>query len=82
MSDIDEARAKAAAHQEHLDRNTKFYSVQDLAARWSVSANTVRTIPHTTLPYISIGLGLTRERRRYRPDDVMAYELTRLERAS
>lgn len=72
---LDDLRAKAAAHQAHLDRNTKMYTVKELASRWGVSTNTVRAIAHAVLPYINVGSGLVRESRRYHPDDVVAYEL-------
>lgn len=78
---LEELRARAAAHQQHLDRNTVLLSVDDLRRRFNCSANTVRAIPVALLPYINIGTGLTRERRRYLPDDVMAYEATRMKRA-
>lgn len=81
MSALDELRAKAAAHQQHLDRNTKYLDVQALASRWGCSLTTVRAIPNTLLPYLNIGTGLVRERRRYHPDDVYAYEAQRLPKA-
>ena len=74
MSELDTLRAKAAQHQQHLDRNTVYFDVQALAKRWGVSATTVRAIPASLLPYMHAGTGLVRERRRYHPDDVMAYE--------
>lgn len=76
----DELRARAEAHQAHLDRNTKFFTVKDLSARWGCSGNTVRSISTTILPYMNIGAGLQRESRRYHPDDVYAYEIEHLRR--
>jgi len=76
----DELRARAEAHQVYLDRNTKFFTVKDLAARWGCSGNTVRAIPTTLLPYMNIGTGLQRESRRYHPDDVYGYEAEHLRR--
>jgi hypothetical protein len=74
---LEELRARAAAHQEHLDRNTKFYTVADLAARWGCSKTSVRAISAELLPYLNVGSGLQRELRRYRPADVEAFEATR-----
>ncbi len=73
-------RARADAHQIYLDRNTKFFTVKDLAARWGCAANTVRAIPVSLLPYLNIGMGLQRESRRYHPDDVYAYEAEHVRR--
>lgn len=81
MSTLDELRAKAAAHQQHIDRNTKFYDVPTLAARWGCSPGTVRAIPASALPFLNIGTGLQRERRRFHPDDVARYEAQRLPKA-
>jgi hypothetical protein len=72
---------RAADHQRHLDRNAKFLTVAQLAARWGVSAALVRAIPATALPYLTVGLGLTREHRRYDPDTVLAYEGAHMRRA-
>lgn len=79
MSDLQE---KAERHQMDLDKNTKFFSTVQLAERWHCSPNTVRAIPATALPYLNLGRGLQRELRRYRPDDVYAYESARLDKAS
>jgi DNA-binding transcriptional MerR regulator len=49
-------------------------SIKEVAERWGVSTPTVRAIPASRLPYKNIGTGLQRERRRYHPDDVYAYE--------
>lgn len=70
----------AARHQMELEKHIAFFSVQTLAKRWGCSTTTVRAIPMTTLPYLNLGHGLQRELRRYRPDDVYAYEAARLER--
>lgn len=72
---LDLLRQKADAHQAYLDRNTRFFTVKQLAERWGVSTNTVRAISRTALPYVNVGTGLVRESRRYNPDDVMGYEL-------
>ena len=79
--ELEALREKARVHQTHLDRDTKFFNVGTLATRWGCSSNTVRAIAHSLLPYMNVGQGLKNESRRYRPDDVYAYELTRLERA-
>lgn len=67
-------RAKADEHQRRLDADTVYWTVQILMKRWGVSATTVAAIPPSLLPYINIGTGLKRERRRYNPDDVYEYE--------
>lgn len=74
MPDLAEIRARAQRHQDELDRDTKFYTVADLAARWKCSKATVRAIATSRLPYTNLGHGLKRELRRYHPDDVAAYE--------
>lgn len=79
--DLDELRAKAKAHQDYLDRNTKLFTVSDIAKRWGCSPTTVRMIAHAEMPYINIGQGLQRESRRYPPEGVYAYETNRLKRA-
>jgi hypothetical protein len=73
--------ARAADHQRHLDRNAKFLTVAQLASRWGVSPALVRAIPCAALPYLNAGQGLTREHRRYDPDDVLAYEAEHMRRA-
>lgn len=78
---LDALRAKAQAHQDQIDRDTRFFDVPTLAARWGCSANTVRAIPSSLLPFLNVGSGLQRERRRYHPADVAAYEATRLPKA-
>ena len=75
MTSLADVRAKAAAHQAHLDRNTRFMTIKDVATRWGCSVNTVRAIPKGLLPYLHVGTGLVRESRRYDPTDVMAYEM-------
>lgn len=81
MDRLAEIRARAQRHQDEIDRDTKFFSVADLAARWACSKGTVRAIAKTTLPYTNLGNGLQRELRRYHPDAVAAFESARLERA-
>jgi len=82
MSTAGEMRAKAVAHQEYLDRNTKYLTIEDLRRRWSCSSTTVRAIPRTVLPWKNVGRGLVREARRYHPDDVLAYEQRDREQAA
>jgi hypothetical protein len=82
MPDLATVRDRAQRHQDELDRNTRFYTVGDLAARWRCAKGTVRSISKLALPYTNLGHGLKRELRRYHPDDVAAYEATRLEKAS
>lgn len=82
MPDLAEIRARAERHQQELDKNLRYFTVGDLAKRWGCSSTTVRAIAKTTLPYLNLGQGLMRELRRYRPEDVEAYEATRLEHAS
>lgn len=81
MPTLDELRAKAKAHQDSIDRDTRFFDVNTLAKRWGVSPTTVRAIPSASLPFLNVGAGLQRERRRYHPSDVAAYEATRLPKA-
>lgn len=45
----------------------------DLADRWSKSRRSIRRIPAEELPYVEIG-----GQRRYRPEDVAAYEESNL----
>jgi hypothetical protein len=81
MTVHDELRARRETHERHLDRNTRYLNLAQLAERWGCSKNTVRAIPISLLPYLNMGTGLVREMRRYNPDDVYAYEAKRLERA-
>lgn len=82
MPNLAEIRERAQRHQEELDRNTRFLTVADLAARWRCSKGTVRAISKKTLPYVNLGNGLVRELRRYRPADVEAYESVREQRSA
>jgi hypothetical protein len=79
---LDVIRAKAQRHQDEIDRDTRFFTVADLAARWGVSKNTVRAIPADQLPHKNLGSGLVRECRRYHPADVAAYEAARPRRSA
>lgn len=79
--DLAEIRARAEQHGNELDRDTRFFTVADLAKRWCCSTTSVRDIPAGDLPYLNLGRGLHRELRRYRPSDVYAYEAARLDRA-
>lgn len=81
MPDLDELRERAARHDAVLNRNKRFYTVADLAARWQRSATSVRAIPATDLPYINVGQGLVKEARRYDPDDVETYEFVHFKKA-
>lgn len=74
MPTLAEIRARAQRHQDELDRDTRFFTVTDLAVRWHVSRQTVRAISKTVLPYVNLGSGLIREARRYHPDSVSSYE--------
>ncbi|MDB4892198.1 MAG: hypothetical protein JWL61_4053 [Gemmatimonadetes bacterium] len=81
MPTVDEIRARAMRHEADVNRGTAFFTVADLAARWTCSATTVRAIPVDALPYINVGQGLTKVIRRYRLADVEAYEERRLAKA-
>lgn len=74
MADLATLRERAGEHQRRLDARRVYLSVPDLAARWGVSPHTVRDIPAEHLPYLAFGRGLTRQRRRYDPEDVARYE--------
>jgi hypothetical protein len=69
-------RDRARLHQEELDLSVKFFTPAKLAARWDVSLSTVRDIPREELPYKEFGAGTKLKRRRYHPDDVVAFEAT------
>lgn len=70
MTDLDEIRAAAAEHDEQLQAST-WWKTKDLAARWGVSRDTVLAIPREKLPYLEFG---NSNMRRYKPDDVLAFE--------
>ena len=72
MTTILEMREKAAEHARQLE-SVHWLDVEDLAARWGVSKSTVREISRDALPYLTFGKTL---RRRYDPEDVLAYEAT------
>lgn len=74
MSDLAVLRARAEAHETDLDVGSVFLTPQQLAERWHCSASTVKTIPRDELPFLEIGTGRKYRRRRYRPQDVAAYE--------
>ena len=63
-----------AAQQQIALTARQFLSVGDLAKRWQVSENTVRSIARTALPYMELGNGLRFRRRRSRAEVVLAYE--------
>jgi hypothetical protein len=70
-------RERARRHAEALDAR-RWPTTAQLAARWQVSAQTVRAIPRDLLPYKAFGKpGATRHERRYHPDDVARYEAAR-----
>lgn len=69
--DLDTLRTEAAAHQEKFAARG-WFTVAQLAARWTLSRGTVRAIPRAALPYKTFGKG--GKLRRYRPEDVAAYE--------
>ena len=71
---LHDLKDRAQAHQERIDTRTTFLTPAALAKRWGCSEGSVRAISRTALPYLNIGTGLVRERRRYNPDDVYAYE--------
>jgi hypothetical protein len=66
-------RREAARHQAELEA-LRWLTPEALRARWHVSAKTVRSIPRDVLPYLELGSGTARKRRRYNPADVEAYE--------
>ena len=73
MSDLDEIRARAAAHAEEIDA-LSWYKPSDLAKRWGVAVSTVHKIPIEELRYKNFGHGEQLKTRRYRSDWVEAYE--------
>lgn len=70
MTNIAALRAQAQAHARQLEA-VLWLSVTDLAARWGVSASTVRAIARDDLPYLTLGKSAVR---RYDPRDVETYE--------
>lgn len=80
MPDLAQIRARAQQHQDELDRDLCFLTIAALARRWGTSKTTVREIPFADLPWRNLGRGLVRERRRYDPADVDAYESLLLDR--
>lgn len=67
-------RDRARAHQADIELASSYFTVNKLAQRWDVSPSTVRDIPRDQLPYKEFGSGAKLKRRRYHPDDVVAYE--------
>ena len=57
-----------------IDPDVRFLRPADLAERWQLSLTTVMSIPRDELPFMAIGTGRLKRRRRYHPDDVAAYE--------
>ena len=80
MPDLETIRAAAQQHEDELDRDRRFLTVAQLAARWGIGKTNVRAIPFADLPYRNLGRGLVRESRRYDPTDVDAYESLLLDR--
>jgi hypothetical protein len=73
MDDLIVVRARARKHQEALDE-PKWLSTAQLAARWGIGQSTVRAIPADELPWKEFGRGLKHRRRKYRLENVEAYE--------
>ena len=78
---LDEIRARAAQHDLELSRY-ELLTVKDLCQRWRLSGTSVRAIPIDELPFLDLGKGLVKAVRRYRLDDVEAYEARRFKKAS
>jgi hypothetical protein len=53
---------------------TAWYTPQALAARWACDVSTVYRLSPSDLPYITLGRGRVRARRRYSPEAVAAFE--------
>lgn len=70
MTSTADIRADADAHAAQLAA-ARFLSARDLAGRWGVDDDTVRAIPRSQLPYLTLGKS---NLRRYAPGDVEAYE--------
>ena len=73
MPDLAEIRARARQHEHDIDRELRYFTPKDLAARWQCSRSTVYHIPETRLAFMAIA-GAKNITRRYHPDDVAAYE--------
>lgn len=70
---IEEARARARAHEEEM-LSRKWFTPRQLAARWGFkSVTSIYSIPVEQLRYKTFGTG-KRPPRRYRDDWVFAYE--------
>lgn len=67
-------RERARAHQAEIDLSVVYLTIQKLAVRWDVAESTVRDIPRSLLPYKEFGRGRKLKRRRFHPDDVLAFE--------
>ncbi len=65
------------AHERELEAMTVFLTTRDLAERWRVSEETIRSIPFDRLPYVGVGRGTKRIHRRYDPRVVRAFEQSR-----
>lgn len=75
MPDLDTIRTAAAVHETQLQSAT-WLGTRDLMARWGLGRDTVLEIPREQLPYLSFG---TSKMRRYKPEDVEAFEATRVD---
>lgn len=67
--------AKREAHIAALP-DSPYMTVTELAARYKLSASSIRKIPRDVLPF-SVFCGGALQRRRYHIDDVMVYESNR-----
>lgn len=75
--DLSAIRADAAREQQRLDAESSWLTTTELATRWKCSDTTIRDIPVTDLPYLTIGTGLKKPHRRYARADVERYERRR-----
>jgi hypothetical protein len=76
MHDLTSIRERRRRHEEEM-LSVHWFTPAILAARWGVSETTVREIPAQQLPYKEFGSGEQLKRRRYRPEDVAAFEAKR-----
>lgn len=73
MPTIDELRARAREHEDEIE-SVQWFTIDELAKRWRISAATVRTISFDELKFKEFGKGEKKKRRRFRSDWVAAYE--------
>jgi len=74
MADLTEQRAASRKHEREIQARTTWLDAALIAESWGVCQNTVRDIPRDELPYMELGRGAQKRRRRYDPADVAAYE--------